>query len=183
MVGMAGWNEEDHPRDGGKFTSKGGSAHVGNAERQVAATHRKLGAERRIKAASSRSAAKAHRLAAERAKDPAEKSEHLVRAAHHDERAAHHEGVARAHEENAKEQRGSGLAKWAAGKLDKLKEGVRGAGEKATKVEEQALTEGGIETGAVEGMKALAGGAAGAAGKAAGSALPSEAEHRHGHKE
>ena len=172
------FREEDHPRDRGRFTARGGGAHVANAERAAGQkmTEHRQAAERR------RGAAQVRRMAAANEKDPARRSEHLARAAHHEARAAEHEHLANAHEHGPHGEKG-GLAKWAAEKLDKLKEHVHEAGERAAKVEEETLKEGGIERGAVEGAKALVGGAAGMAGKVAGAALPGEAEHRHGHKE
>ena len=167
---MGEFREEDHPRDGGKFTATGGGPHVANTEHAAAGK-----AEHEQAAEKHKGAAKARRSAAAKTGDPVARSEHLARAAHHEARAAEHERAAgHGHEK-------SGLAKWASEKLDKLKEHVKEAGEKAVKVEDATLAKGGIEKGAIEAAKAVAGGATSAALKAVPGGHHEHAEH--GHKE
>ena len=129
---MGDWNEDDHPREGGKFTAKGGGAHVANTAR--AAEQAKEHVE---KASKHRSAAKARRKAAEKEKDPVRRSEHLARAGHHDDRAKHHEGKAGSHSKGKKKE--GGLAEWAAKRLEGAKEGVAKAGEKLNAVNDKVL--------------------------------------------
>lgn len=139
---MGDFDEDKHPRDGGKFTSVGGGAHVANTEK---ATGGKVQAHQES-ASKHRSAAKARRSAAEKERDPARRSEHLARANHHDERAAHHEARAEKHE--AKGGKGSAgkkekdehpLAEWVAKRLEGAKEGVEKTGDKLKEAQERAL--------------------------------------------
>lgn len=187
---MADFNEEDHPRDGGKFTAKGGGPHVAGAEKAHAATAK--AGQHKEAAAKARGAAKARRDAASKAKDPAERSEHLARANHHDEHAAHHEEAAQRaqhgkpdpsespspskhdlHDEHvghgghegghgAEHGEKGGLAKWAAEKLESAKEHVERTGEKLTAIEGTALQKGGLGKAAIEAGTTVASGAEGA---------------------
>jgi hypothetical protein len=158
---MGEFNEDEHPRDAGRFTAKGGGQHVRGAER--AASLKVQAGEHREQAGKLRSAARAHREAAKKATDPAQRGEHQARANQHDERAARHEqeaarheGAASAHgrpsasreprerrERGEKGEKGEGLARWAAEKLEGAKEGVERAGERVNALEEEQLREGG----------------------------------------
>ena len=151
---MGDFNEEDHPRDGGKFTAKGGGTHVANTEKAATAEPRAGEAEKHWDAAAKRrGAAKARRAAAEKTKDPAERSEHLARANHHDEKAQAHEEHAMRAEGGKKGREEHPLAEWVAKRLEGAKEGVRQAGEQATEAQEK-----------VEELKAPPGGRGGGGG-------------------
>jgi hypothetical protein len=146
------WDEDKHPRDGGKFTTVGGGPHVANTERAAGG---KVG-EHRQAAEKRRRAASARRAAAAKEKDPARRSEHLARANHHDEKAAHHEERAAHHEAKGSASKGGkashskggkrekekgGLGEWVAKRLEGAREAVERGGDAVNEAEEKALEE------------------------------------------
>ena len=170
MATMPGWNEDDHPRHGGKFVPKGGPEHIADVSDKAIAKGNPETAGKRHRAREA-----AHRDAAERAKTPAERAVHLAHAAQAAGMARMHEWLANMQGAKTELRGDHGMAKWALNKLDKIKEHVKESGERVQKVEEAALAEGGMEKGAIEAARAVGEGAAGAA-KAAVPGHP----HHHG---
>jgi hypothetical protein len=161
--------EEDHPRDGGKFTVAGGGPHVKGAEHKADAVDPKKAsrqAQGHELAAGKRVAAmKARQLAASKTSDPVQKSEHLARANQHLARAQHHEaeaarlgaeaakgGVAPSvphesgkhvgssrHSSASRHHEKGALGEWVKRTLEKTREGVEKGGDKINEAEQKAL--------------------------------------------